>query len=353
LTTDSQSTVEGAADESPQPLYIVGLCSRGRPTLLERLLRSLDRQKGVAARRVEIVIIDNNPSPTIVAERMAAIAGFPVHVAHQPKTGLVHARNMLFDEVEARGAEWMIGIDDDEWVATDWLAQWIRASEEIPADIMVGKVAILHQEGGSLLSTYRQYRDPIAGEPATLLGTCNYAVNQRIFSKASGLGMRFDHHFNDIGGEDAEFMLRAKRKYDVIPFGWPHSHAFEERSGPRAKLGYMLKRTMQDRINTLMISRMHRKMGLMTGRKPFFFVLLRRTNKSLVFMLGHAVAGIALLPFQPRRAGRYVGRALEHFVQFIAVVPFYYGWRRRSYVDAVTDHYIHDLKESPQNNDSV
>lgn len=326
-----------AAPEPVQPFYLIGICTRGRTTLLQRLLLSLAEQSDADLTRVEILVVDNNDEPMVLPEWCAERSRFPVHVTHEPNAGLAHARNHLFDVADDLQADWVLGIDDDEWVDPTWLSEWIRGISRNESDILIGKAELIHEPDGSIFRTLRQFKTPLAGEPATLLGTCNYAINKTVFSKVRGLGLRFHPLFNETGGEDGEFMRRAKRMHNVTPYGWPHARAYEERSGQRAGVRYMLRRLMQDRINSYTIANLHHEMGIMEGELPFAFMVLKRTNNSLIYGAGRCLLGIAKLPMGPLNAGREFGRAMEHFVQAFAIVPYLTGWRRRGYGAKATE----------------
>ena len=306
-----------------QPFLLIGVCTRGRPELLERLLRSLAANKLPETHKAALLVVDNNPTPTVERGYVEQLTGFSVHVVHQPKAGLVNARNALFDAAETLGADWLIGIDDDEWVAPDWLVQWCRGIATGASQILVGRAELIHEDGGNIFRARRQFRDVTAGVPSRLFGTCNYAVGKSVFSTVEGLGLRFDGRFNTSGGEDAELMLRAKRKHNVVPYGWPYALAFEERTGPRAHLRYALRRSMQDRIVALKIARLHREMGLVRGH--ILLLAAKRTSDSLIFGCGRLALGIIRLPLGRQRFGQDVGLALEHFARVLAVIPFLAG----------------------------
>ncbi|HEY8793523.1 MAG TPA: glycosyltransferase [Gemmatimonadaceae bacterium] len=110
-------------------LVTVAICTRNRCDALERTLRSLAAVVVPPGLSWEIVVVDNGSSD----ETTGAIAKFatalPVRALVEPRIGLSHARNAA---VAAARGEYMLWIDDDVLVDSEWLAAYHDAFREWP-----------------------------------------------------------------------------------------------------------------------------------------------------------------------------------------------------------------------------
>ena len=84
-----------------------------RPEGLAIAVRSTFRQTGLDLSRLELVIVDNDQTPSAqpMATRLAAEAPFPVRYVHEPAAGVANARNAL---LAAAKGDLIAFTDDDE-----------------------------------------------------------------------------------------------------------------------------------------------------------------------------------------------------------------------------------------------
>jgi len=120
---------------------VIGVCTRQRHALLRRLIRSIQAQPIPVGYSVEILVVDNNDDPMTLQTIVGLPVRFPISVVHERRIGLVHARNRALDEATARGADWFIGVDDDEWVAADWLDQFIAGMKTAIRPTEIGRAS--------------------------------------------------------------------------------------------------------------------------------------------------------------------------------------------------------------------
>jgi hypothetical protein len=320
-----------AARRSSRPVIAVGICTFQRNDLLLDLLKTIDVQTGAVEADVSVLIIDNNPRPSVPQDKVLAATKYKVTVVHEPRPGLVNARNRLFELAEETGAEWLIGTDDDMTVAKDWLSQWIKGIKELSADIMLSDINSTYSGTISSFVPQRQSARPELGKPPRILATGNYAISRSVFSQKRGLGLRFHPDFNQIGGEDSEFFLRAKRQHGIVIAGWPNAIAHEEKSGHRLTLRYHLHRTLCAQMCGFYIAALHRKHRIIENPAPLGLMLTRRTINSVGSSLYVLSLGLLTLPFAPARGQRTIGIGLEHLSRAFAVLPFLFGKSYRRY----------------------
>lgn len=237
--------MQGHARQRRQKHIVIGICTRQRNTLLCRLIDSIMTQDAPIAFSVELLIVDNNDRPT-AADAIDGMPGpFPITVVHEAQAGLVFARNRALDEASARQADWFIRLDDDEWVAPDWLSNLIIGMSTHGRPILIAPCRYIYDDHLSPFRRPFQIAKQTAGAAPAILATSNFAIERCIFCPETGSGLRFDPAFNESGGEDVEFFLRARRAFNWAPASWPSAVAYENWNGERATLGYHLKRTLR------------------------------------------------------------------------------------------------------------
>ena len=118
-----------------------------RPVMLGRLLGSLVAlDTGGAA--VHVVVVDNDPSgsaePTV--RRFESLIPNLVYQV-EPRRGLATARNRLVAIAASLGSDYLIFVDDDEWVEPSWLLSFVGLAAAGRADVLRGPVYAEYDEG--------------------------------------------------------------------------------------------------------------------------------------------------------------------------------------------------------------
>lgn len=183
-----------------------------RPDGLRRLLDGLAKLTFVRVPEPEItvVIIDNGPTPAAapIVDAYRPLLRWPIVYHHEPRRGLVHARNAQLETAPVT-ADWLAMIDDDEVPVPEWLDSLLAVAETHDADFVAGPVVPAFVEappkwaGPSRFFEAGPYSD---GAPITYLYTGNALVSLKAVRAA---GWRFEMAFNHSGGEDEHFFARA------------------------------------------------------------------------------------------------------------------------------------------------
>lgn len=120
----------------------IGLCTYKRLQKLECCLRSLEAMLKPEGVRLSIIIADNDSAGSAgdTVERLEKELGIPIDYAIEPGRGIPFARNNVLRRAVANGVEWLAFIDDDEWVAPDWLVNYWHYMQANPADVYTGPV---------------------------------------------------------------------------------------------------------------------------------------------------------------------------------------------------------------------
>lgn len=192
---------------------IVAIASIGRPSLADTM-RSLQGADPGEGRELSVLIADDSPDGA--AARLIAsldLPGLQVTCIPVAAGNISAARNALLDETRA---DWLVFIDDDEWVQSDWLIRLFECRNEFGADVVVGPVfpAYPKHTPNWLLRANALHAD--WGHRGKRLQTGrggNTLVHMPFVRKH---GLRFDLALGRSGGEDTAFFSQAAQLGAVI-----------------------------------------------------------------------------------------------------------------------------------------
>jgi succinoglycan biosynthesis protein ExoM len=213
-----------------------------RPESLERALRSLFAQTGVADRVAEIVVVDNDPlgSAAALTENLRQFSPWPLIYIHAPTPGVATARNA---GLSATAAPLIAFLDDDEAASPGWLAALLKAQEETGADAVFGPITGRAPGAEAWLQAYLERFFGRDGPERTGLIAEPYGCGNSLLLRSTALpGLApFNAAADQAGGEDdALFAALAARGGR---FGWAADARVEEFApAHRATLKYALAR---------------------------------------------------------------------------------------------------------------
>lgn len=300
-----------------------------------RLLSSLQIACDQANIYPRIVIVENETSSLLSGERDKLPLSPELHLHRD--IGLTHARNRLFDEVQKKDCDWFIGLDDDEWVSPDWLDQLVLAIlNHTNADMFFGPCHYVYDDGLSAFLAPEQFMILPPGSVPEVMTTQNFAIHKSVFCQKTGAGLRFHSSFNETGGEDLEFFLRAQRHHGFNPVWVPSAIVSEERFGARSTLTYRLDRTRRNLLSALRVNRLHHKDFGYGSALRNAVELLSITYGNIIWGTVGSIGGCALVPFNTQQGKLMIGRALRRYARIIAAVQFLFGIFPKAYGASVT-----------------
>lgn len=230
-----------------QPLVSVVVCTFNRAGLVSRCLTSLLAQTA-AAECFEVLVVDNNSSdatPEAVARVIAGAPGF--RMVREPVQGLSRARNR--GAREARGL-YLTYLDDDAFVAPDYLEQLIAALGAYRPDLLGGPVYPFYE--AKKPAWFKDCYETREYERTTRLSeTCrvsggNFTIRAEVLESLGG----FDERLGMCGGnmgfcEDAGVLdayraaVPRERQRVCYCLECPVRHSVPAK---KMRLGYMLAR---------------------------------------------------------------------------------------------------------------
>lgn len=213
-----------------------------RPESLERALRSLFQQTGVADRVAEIVVVDNDPkgSAAELTDTLRAFSPWPVIYRHAPTPGVATARNA---GLSATAAPLIAFLDDDEAASPGWLSALLKAREETGADAVFGPITGRAPGAEAWLQPYLERFFGRDGPERTGLIDEPYGCGNSLMLRTTALPgpAPFSVAADQAGGEDDALFAALAARGGC--FGWAADARVEEFApAHRATLKYALAR---------------------------------------------------------------------------------------------------------------
>ena len=323
-------TRDGSAAPGATSIKVaVCVCTAGRPHGLARLLEALGRadldHEGLTT---TLVVVDNRPCATTAAVLAASALAPPVttRLVDEPRPGIPAARNRALATALEIGAEQIAFLDDDDVPEPDWLDRLLERRAATGADLVFGAsrhaaaVALpfwarrSHYFRTSRLEAINSYGIPAAAS------TSNVLIGRAVALALSRDGAAFRDHFENAGGEDSDFFIRASRM--GFTFATAAASLVNRYPDPdRLRFAGVLRRAMKYGATRYRLKEMHRPEHTATARR---WRSLRRVAESL------AACGPALV--RPSRLPARLLEAAEEIGALRAALgrgPVYYGSRRR------------------------
>lgn len=213
-----------------------------RPDSLERAVRSVLAQTGVADRLREIIVVDNDPQASArdTAVRLAAGSPCPVIWRHAPRPGVATARN---EGLATTTAPLIAFLDDDEAASPGWLAALIDAQAQTGADAVFGPIRGRVPEDTGWPRAYLERFFGREGPDQAQLIDIPHGCGNSLLVRATALpgAAPFNPAANQSGGEDDALFAALKARGGR--FGWASDAWVDEFAPPhRATLRYALTR---------------------------------------------------------------------------------------------------------------
>jgi glycosyltransferase involved in cell wall biosynthesis len=310
---------------------MVAALTRRRPHMLAGLLKSWGQMDCPDKAEIRCLIVENDDHPN-AADTVHAHIPFPNGVAIdyvlEPQQGIPFARNRAAKIAVEGGYDLLVFVDDDEYVAQDWLVKLIAGYRASRAVLLGGPVKAAPPVAGLGLFRGLMYRALVArydhvmdkanrraslnSIPRMTIATNNWVAETGLFRDD---GIWFDTATRFSGGEDTKFAADVKSAGHVV--GWvKDAYVYEIIPKDRLSFAYQF-----DRACGFSMTSFAQKIK----KKPFARLLL------LVFMplklLEIAILGV-LVPLTGGRSLLHLARKTGWLVGRIRAA---FGGRSRHY----------------------
>lgn len=192
---------------------------------------------------VNIIVVDNDVDKT-AEEIITRLRGNhdslnKLHYFNYPSKGISNARNELIRKAFLFNADFIVFVDDDEYVTTNWLNELVKTIIYNKADVARGPVfPKTDVTVPNYIDNWFQRKNYPNNVQIGSLVTNNLIISANSLKK---FDVWFDPRFNIIGSGDNYFGIQIVKKGAKI-FWAEHAIVYETIPASRANLKWMLKR---------------------------------------------------------------------------------------------------------------
>ena len=265
----------------------VCVCTCLRGEMLKVCLRSVAAISVPDGAEVTLSVIDNDAARTAesLIESMKKDFPFPVHYFCETRRGIPYARNRAIEETLILGSDYLVFLDDDEWVETDWLQQLYDLCQQHGGNVVVsGSVWAELPEGISedIAGLYNRKDPGKAGSRKDACATNNVLVPMACIHET---GLRFDETNPLAGGTDTIFFKQASSR-GVLILRCPQAVAHELVPKSRATLQWWARRKYRAGITHAWRKRMRGKAAAAILISALFQIMVELVKAALFFVSG-------------------------------------------------------------------
>lgn len=295
-------------------MYSLVICipTYKRPLMLKKLIVSIISSNINMAiiKDVNIIVMDNDIDKTaekIVQGLQKKSYGISkLHYFNYDRKGLANVRNKLFKTALEYNPDFIVGIDDDEYVTTEWLNELVSTIISTNGDIAVAPYhPVFEPQVPSYISYWFKHPSLTNNESIKFFHAGNYIICCSFLLQQK---IEFDPRFNTTGAEDTFFGVTAMKKGGKIYWA-KKAIAYEIFDKNRACLNWLIKRRFRSAITYTYILILEKE----------YYLLLKKIVANIIYL----VSGIiALLLFPVKFKYRYWGvlKLAESFGGFAALV---------------------------------
>lgn len=162
--------------------------------------------------RLLVTVIDNDSAGSAepVVVEMKALMPFPLRYCIEARRGIPCARNRAIVEALAAEADFLVYVDDDEWVEVDWLEQLYNYALSQEGAVICGRVTADVPKGTrAVMAEFFERKIYKTGTRRAYCATNNVLVPIAV---VRDLNLRFDESRPLAGGEDTLFFTEASAR---------------------------------------------------------------------------------------------------------------------------------------------
>lgn len=231
--------------------------------MLANLLASLSKITRPPSDNVSFLVVENKDKPSldeVIDTFRKDVSGTEVTYFNKGTPGISTVRNAALNYAAEKDYDFLVFVDDDEWVEKDWLIKLLAERDRLNLDIigspvrpvpfeaeltLMQKVVWSGLKHSSLKSERKSRWKCNSGQGHTIkIATGSWMGRVKFFSET---GLRFDHSYNLSGGED--WHLWAKAKGLGAKTGWAcDAIVYEAVPTTRLTLSYHFRRNRDHNI---------------------------------------------------------------------------------------------------------
>lgn len=204
----------------------ISVATRSRPIMLRRLFQSFQNMHRPLGERISFLVVENDPIQNLMEEIedfRNAMPSDQIIYRNESVLGISSARNHALEYALEHHFDFLVFVDDDEFVDRDWLVNLLAAIDRRDLDIVGSPVRPTPVEGRLTLeqqlvwhgirhagfkSEKKSRRRCAVGRGHTIKVATGSWIGRLEFFRNTGL--RFDSNLGLTGGEDWHLWSKAK-----------------------------------------------------------------------------------------------------------------------------------------------
>lgn len=205
--------------------------------------------------------------------------------------GLSNVRNEMLRKSFELNPDFIVFIDDDEFVSKEWLNEMVKTIITNEADIARGPVFVeIAENTPDYISCWFDRENYPDNSRLDKLSSGNLIMRRTSLQK---FGIWFDNRFNTIGSEDSFFGIQLLKK-DAKIYWAAKAITYETIPDKRANLSWLLKRNYRVAGTFIYILKVEKE----------YFKLVKKAIISLIYIfIGFFATVLMLLPIKRRYWG--------------------------------------------------
>ncbi len=276
---------------------VIAIPTYKRPEMLKKLLLSIKNctiDKSIIG-DIQIIVVDNDiekSAENTVSSFLFENKNITNLIYHNfTEKGLSNVRNEMLRKAFEFNPDFIVFIDDDEYVSTEWLNELVITIINNNADLARGPVfADIPKETSSFISCWFSRENHPENYKLHTLSSGNLIMRRTSIQK---FGIWFDMRFNKTGSEDSFFGIQLLKK-DAQIFWAAKAIAYENIPDNRAKLDWLIKRNYRVAGTFTYILKVEKE----------YFKLVKKTIISFIYIfLGFFASILILLPIRKKYWG--------------------------------------------------
>ena len=204
---------EESLDEDIDARINICICTCRRAELLKKCLASIAVINMPERVQVYVSVVDNDQSQSAAeyVEKLKQTYPFSLHYRHVISSGIPYARNSAIELTLELSCDYLVFIDDDEWVEPEWLKLLYGYSRRVGGEAIVSGHVIqeLPVDVSKTVARFFVKRERDTGTVLSACATNNVLIPAFVMA---GLGLRFSEENPHMGGEDTIFFTLASQK---------------------------------------------------------------------------------------------------------------------------------------------
>jgi len=240
----------------------IGIPTYKRPEMLKKLIQSIieSHLDTGLLKEVNLLIVDNDRDKSAektVNEFKETIDPFiKIYYCCFPQKGLANVRNHIIIKSIQLVPDFLVFIDDDEYVTINWISELVKVIVEKNADAVRGPVLAQLDTNASKSIRALFVREKYADKTRlSKWSTGNLMLRVSTLVKNE---IWFDSRFNDIGSEDYFFGIQMMKKGACIYWA-ANALVYENIPEKRATLQWIIKRTFREATTYTYIQKIEKK----------------------------------------------------------------------------------------------